>query len=85
LVKKIAQRVPSINIVVYPNSGEIYNTRQKSWLGDNSTLDFRKNAMQWKRAGARLIGGCCRTGPDHVSNLRKILLKSDTRGELEEY
>ena len=85
LVKKIALHVPTINIVVYPNSGEIYNAKQKSWLGDNSTLDFRKNAMQWRRAGARLIGGCCRTGPDHVSNLRKILLISDTRGELEEY
>jgi len=78
LVKKIALRLPSKNIVVYPNSGEMYNAKHKTWLGDNTTRDFCENAIQWKQAGARLIGGCCRTGPDHVSNLRKILLKNDS-------
>jgi homocysteine S-methyltransferase len=77
LVKKITLRLPSKNIVVYPNSGEMYSAKHKTWLGISTPFDFSKEALQWLQAGARLIGGCCRTGPDHVSNLRKILLKND--------
>ena len=78
---EIASRLPLKNIVVYPNSGEMYNAKHKTWFGDFTTLDFSKKALQWKQAGARLIGGCCRTGPGHISNLRKILLKNDTINE----
>lgn len=27
---------------------------------------FAELAMQWVRSGARLVGGCCGTGPDHI-------------------
>ena len=27
----------------------------------------------WREAGARLVGGCCRTGPSHVHALRAAL------------
>lgn len=78
LVKKIAQHQPSKNIVVYPNSGEMYDAKNKTWLGIDTSLDLSQKAMQWKQAGARLIGGCCRTGPNHVRNLRKILIENNT-------
>jgi homocysteine S-methyltransferase len=55
----------------------MYSAKHKTWLGISTPFDFSKEALQWLQAGARLIGGCCRTGPDHVSNLRKILLKND--------
>ena len=78
LINKIALRVPSKNIVVYPNSGEVFNIGEKTWSGDNTIFDLSKKALEWNHAGARLIGGCCRTGPEYISNLRQILLKNTT-------
>ena len=69
-------RLPSMNIVVYPNSGESYHTEQKKWQGNNNSLNFGKEAIAWFQSGARLIGGCCRTGPAHIKTLREILLKN---------
>lgn len=79
LIRKIAPRVPSKDIVVYPNSGESYDAEQKKWLGISAPLDFSEAALGWFQAGARLIGGCCRTGPDHIRTLRKTLIKEDNK------
>ena len=53
-------------LVVYPNSGEVYDAAQQSWGGSRSDVDFGVLAGQWHAAGARLIGGCCRTGPSDI-------------------
>ncbi len=53
-------------LVVYPNSGELYDAEQQSWVGRPSEVDFGALAGQWYAAGARLIGGCCRTGPTDI-------------------
>jgi len=34
---------------------------------------FLKAARQWKKLGARVIGGCCGTTPDHIRALREGL------------
>lgn len=56
-------------IVVYPNSGELWV--QGQWSG--SAEDWTKRAPEWRRRGARLIGGCCRTGPERIRALRLAL------------
>ena len=76
LVQKISRRIPSKNIIVYPNSGEIYDLAHKSWHSGSTNLDFSEQSLEWFKAGARLIGGCCRTGPEQIRALRKILLKN---------
>ncbi len=53
-------------VVVYPNSGETYDAEQQRWLGQRSTADFESLAEQWFGAGARVVGGCCRTGPADI-------------------
>lgn len=53
-------------IVVYPNSGEQWDAVQRCWLGDGQVKHFGESAKTWRNAGARWIGGCCRTGPEHV-------------------
>jgi homocysteine S-methyltransferase len=55
-------------IVVYPNSGECYDGLNKTWaedetLGGKSFGDF---ACDWHKAGARVIGGCCRVFPKDI-------------------
>jgi homocysteine S-methyltransferase len=53
-------------ILVYPNSGETYNAAKNDWNGDPFVVSFGEYAREWFQAGARLIGGCCRTTPDDI-------------------
>lgn len=56
-------------IVVYPNSGETYDPESHRWEGVASCADFAAEARIWHERGARLIGGCCRTTPDHIREI----------------
>ncbi|MES9727255.1 MULTISPECIES: homocysteine S-methyltransferase [Bacillus] len=58
-------------IVVYPNSGEIYDPEEKVWNGDTSHLTFGECAHQWYKDGAHIIGGCCRTTPEDINDILK--------------
>lgn len=54
-------------VVVYPNTGEMYDAVTKTWHG--SPTPYRDFVRQWYKAGARLIGGCCRTTPDDIRGI----------------
>jgi homocysteine S-methyltransferase len=58
-------------VVVYPNSGEQWDARERAWSGDGT--GFAALAGEWTRGGARLVGGCCRTGPDAIRVLADAL------------
>jgi len=60
-------------IVVYPNTGEIYDPKTKTWHGSESCESFDILAEEWYKAGARIIGGCCRTEPHHIEAITKRL------------
>lgn len=68
-----AASVSSKPLLAYPNSGEQWDGVHKCWHGIASTDDFSAQARCWRQAGARLIGGCCRTGPAHIAALRASL------------
>lgn len=53
-------------IVVYPNSGETWRAESHCWQGVSTSSAFAAEAADWYAGGARLIGGCCRTTPDHI-------------------
>jgi homocysteine S-methyltransferase len=53
-------------LLVYPNSGEHYDPEHKCWHGAADANRFAEAARGWHRAGARLIGGCCRTTPQDI-------------------
>ncbi|MCC7118469.1 MAG: homocysteine S-methyltransferase [Anaerolineales bacterium] len=53
-------------IVVYPNSGEVYDPNTNAWYGETSHTDFGLQAQVWLQSGATLLGGCCRTTPEHI-------------------
>ena len=61
-----ASKVTRKPILVYPNSGETYDARKNNWNGDPISHSFGKEARAWYKAGARLIGGCCRTTPEDI-------------------
>jgi homocysteine S-methyltransferase len=66
--------VTSKPIVVYPNSGEIYDAERKCWTGTADPDDFAGASLRWFDAGAGLLGGCCRTRPETIRRLRQALM-----------
>ena len=72
LIKKIKVSTEK-KIIIYPNSGEVYDPVSKTWLGLDQPLNFSKLAKEWINLGADIIGGCCRIGPRHISELKQML------------
>lgn len=66
LLRRMRERTAK-PLLVYPNSGEVYDTARRCWTG--RPADFGALAPVWYDAGARLMGGCCRTGPDTIRAL----------------
>jgi homocysteine S-methyltransferase len=64
--------------VVYPNSGETWDAERRSWMGESSERPRRiaELAPKWRRLGARVVGGCCRTTPATISAIRAALQES---------
>ncbi|MBK3580170.1 homocysteine S-methyltransferase [Streptomyces sp. MBT65] len=71
---EIAARVTGKPVVVYPNSGEVWDAEARAWTG-RSTFTTEQVAS-WRAAGARLIGGCCRVGPGAITSIRQALTPS---------
>ena len=62
---------PSLPLIAYPNSGERWIDR--AWSGDGTPpTDFAARARGWVDQGARIIGGCCRTKPEHIAALIEL-------------
>lgn len=59
----------SKNIVVYPNSGERWDGRTHDWHGSADHGSLAALAPRWVDAGARIVGGCCRIGPEEIAAL----------------
>ncbi|CAK3995541.1 Homocysteine S-methyltransferase [Lecanosticta acicola] len=74
-LKNIVTLTP-IPLVCYPNSGETWDATTKTWQslqsGDvlysdsKGTPGLAEELDRWTGAGAKLIGGCCRTGPEYI-------------------
>lgn len=61
--------------VVYPNSGELWNAEDRGWTPRATQgPSWLAGCDDWIRRGARLIGGCCRTSPSEIEELRRSLL-----------
>jgi homocysteine S-methyltransferase len=75
LINKIIRTKTTKRIIVYPNSGERFDPELKVWSGVQSTSEFGQLATEWYKAGARMIGGCCRTGPEHIKAIKNALIE----------
>jgi S-methylmethionine-dependent homocysteine/selenocysteine methylase len=58
-------------VVVYPNSGEGWDASGRRWTGE--VMRATDDVPRWVAAGARLIGGCCRIGPDEIREIAAAL------------
>lgn len=64
-------------IIVYPNSGEEWDAAAHRWTGTTHPEEFGTAVREWRRMGAALIGGCCRTGPEHIRAISERLRKTN--------
>ncbi|MFG3043853.1 homocysteine S-methyltransferase [Streptomyces sp. NPDC048241] len=62
-----AARMTGKPVVAYPNSGETWNATTRTW-DDAPTL-----TPAFTATGARLMGGCCRVGPETITAIARSL------------
>lgn len=74
LIKEL-KAVSEKPIVVYPNSGEEYDAVTKTWHGAKDGKTYGQWADSWYKAGAEIIGGCCRTTPANIKEIYNLLRK----------
>lgn len=66
-----ARGVTAAPLVAYPNSGETWDGAARAWRG---AAGFPVSLVrEWRAAGAALVGGCCRTGPEEVAAIAGAL------------
>lgn len=63
-------------VIAYPNSGEGWDAERRCWTGVSDSRAYGDEAREWFAAGAQIIGGCCRTRPAHIGEVRVALLSA---------
>lgn len=53
------------HLSVYPNSS-LPSLEEGRLVYDTDNDYFRKSALEFRNQGARIIGGCCGTTPQHI-------------------
>lgn len=66
----LISRLTELPVVVYPNSGETWDAENRRWHGLADPVEFGQAAKEWQEDGAAMIGGCCRTTPEHIRQVR---------------
>ncbi len=75
LIKQVQSGAPSKQVIVYPNSGELYDAKERSWIAASDSVTNSFEPGRWYKEGARLIGGCCRIGPTHIHEMHEALTR----------
>ncbi|CAH00234.1 S-adenosylmethionine-homocysteine S-methyltransferase SAM4 [Kluyveromyces lactis] len=76
ILESLHNSCPNMPLIVYPNSGEIYDTVKKIWLkNENQLCTWDDVVKSYIENGARIIGGCCRTTVDDIKEVRLAVNK----------
>jgi homocysteine S-methyltransferase len=70
-------------LIAYPNSGESYDPISKTWgpapaadgVEGSRAQSLAELSSSWRDAGARLVGGCCRTTPRDIAAVANALAR----------
>lgn len=62
---EVARDVTGKPVIVYPNSGERWDSQRQTWAG--SPRFSVESIPGWVAAGARIVGGCCRVRPTDIA------------------
>jgi homocysteine S-methyltransferase len=75
---EIAAASTALPVVCYPNRGAFWEPTRRAWV-DPPRQDPRPvlRPLEWRDAGARLIGGCCGTTPQDIASIADALRRPD--------
>src|SRR6187200_2661187 len=68
---RIGSQAAGKPVVIYPNSGERWDSVTKAWMGP-ATFQA-EDVRDWITGGGRLVGGCCRVGPTQIKAIRDLV------------
>lgn len=60
-------------IAVYPNASNAWDMETRQPVDQLSAAEFAEAAKTWKSCGAQIIGGCCRTTPEYIRAIRRVV------------
>lgn len=67
------QRYATAPILVYPNASSDWDKPARQPAKEADPDAFALDATKWMKAGAQIIGGCCRTTPAHIRALGAMI------------
>lgn len=70
---KVLASAVTLPLIVYPNSGDKYDPQTKTWQATNLSHTFESFVPAWLAAGAKIIGGCCRTTPADIATVSQLV------------
>lgn len=71
-------KLAKLPLILYPNSGEAYDSETKAWITSTESKEnllLASQAARWVELNAKIIGGCCRTTPKDIQNLHDSINK----------
>jgi homocysteine S-methyltransferase len=77
ILSHLADLVPDVALIAYPNHGGEWNAVTKKWIRPTSTVFGAGRLKEWRDIGARFIGGCCGTGPADIADLKREIGELD--------
>ena len=73
---KNMKEITDKHLIVYPNSSAVYNPKSKTWSQTKTSATFEELIPNWYEAGARIIGGCCTTGPKEIKAVADFIKRN---------
>ncbi|MGB4771257.1 MAG: homocysteine S-methyltransferase [Chitinophagaceae bacterium] len=73
LIRSIKAKAGAKKIVVYPNSGAVYDPESKTWSALSEASSCGVMVKEWMDLGADIIGGCCGIGPEQIQAMGRII------------
>ncbi len=72
VVVSLLQSATSLPVLAQPNAGKPKLVEEKT-VFEMAPASFAAGIADCLRAGARLVGGCCGTAPEHIRAVAEIL------------
>lgn len=72
-LERLAAAAPGRPLAAYGNLGLPSDDRGWSFTEELEPEKYAEQAARWIAAGARIVGGCCGTTPEHTRALRRLL------------
>jgi len=66
----------SLPLMVYPNASNAWKMEMGRPLDELTVTEFAAESKLWQSHDAQIIGGCCKTTPEHVRALKTALSDS---------